>query len=573
MNIEPISTNIWEAGRPDKGEGYLAIGRRMVKVQLGKEIAAKSNIVYPKINDTVFLDLAERTITQDTAWQKEYETRIAAYCALFEDAGIMNLPQEKVEQIRAQARQYPLIQAALENLTKESLPDLVKLSNLIADTIQDSDDETALMQLTTMPQDLRAELNKIKTESKRDLRELERKGQAVTAKALQYQAALFEAMIEGKKWANLQPQLQSEMFGSFNQVHKLFKSLEPEIVAAYFKVGLGGEPSGARMEKLIWDIAVILGLEESFVATGKMVLKQQLGGIQPVQEGIVLEDADDDLNIPKEEIAKAILISIIFGMFDAHHRNIFITPDNKIKYFDNTRSMPNSNSCINTFDHIIPAYRCALLDLPDAHLSLSPAELDALKSQVASVKEKMHQVQSFLKSPQITEIVKKLPPYWLDVDASLKAMQERIERVENGLLEGKIQTAADLVIAFNPDYKFIFASVVVYQSLEHGSGDKPHNNIGKNDMRSIWSTIGKKINLNKLKERCDDPSLSLDDLLKKAKKASFVKTIRLEKDEPQESNNKIIEEMAARAAYDFKDVPRSYCETFIAEKEKVKKVP
>ncbi len=565
MTIVPIGSNAGVAGRHDREEGFLAIGRRMVKVQLGKEIADSSyigiwNYIFPMgKNDAYYLDLAERTIKKDPAWKKEYETRIAAYCHMFEDAGIMGLPQEKVRQIREQARKYPLIQEALENLKEESLPDLIKLSDLIAETVKDDDDEMALMQLTTLPQDLRAELEKIKTESKRDLKELElrQKSQAVTAKALQFEAALFQAMIEGKEWADLQPKLET-FKGSANKVYKLYQSHEPDIVAAFFKVGDREEESAGRMEKMMWDMAVILGFEESFVATGETEVKQHRGGIQPAQQGTILNKAEN-LNVSREEITKGILISIIFGMFDAHNGNIFITTDNKIKFFDNTRSMPNSDGYLNDSNILFLGYRCALLDQPVAHEPLNPNEINSLKAQVASVKEKMFQLRNFLKSPHTESMVKKLPPGWLDVDASFQAMNERIERVEKGLREGKIKTAFDLVIECNPDYKFAFATNSLWKRfIAYGDGPL-HNALGLVSMKTVWEELSQRgYDLNKIKNWCDDPSHSIDDLLSDPQLFKAV--------DSKMSNDTMMQEISDRAAWDFKDVPRKYCESFAVER-------
>src|SRR5690606_15973676 len=74
------------------------------------------------------------------------------------------------------------------------------------------------------------------------------------------------------------------------------------------------------------------------------------GGVQIAQQGKVLYEHMENYtadSLDRREVASATLATLVFGMWDAHGGNIFVTEEGKIKFFDNTRSLPNSNGFIS----------------------------------------------------------------------------------------------------------------------------------------------------------------------------------------------------------------------------------
>lgn len=379
---------------------------------------------------------------------------------------------------------------------------------------------------------------------------LEKRTEAISKRAIELQAFLFQAERQGKQWADKQPSLAPRE-GANNKVYELYSQNEPAI-AAFFK---GGNDT-AKMEKLIWDMAVVLGLEDFFAATKETAVGEMRGGIQAALQGQTLEECRKTVDLDRLEIANGILISLIFGMFDAHEGNIMITGENKIKFFDNTRSMPHSNGYILHGDFILPAYRCALPDLPGAKEDLTPDELESLREGFASIQEKMTHLHDFLHSPQTKAVLQKLPPGWLNIDAAWQAMQERMNRLERAFQEGAIRKGEDLVAQLNPDYKFAFASTFLFNRICDPAlceRDLAHGLVGYQPLNEIWEIFKEKgYDLRAVKSWCDDPDLSIDDI------AAKIADCNLTRVDP-EKTEKILEEVSKRAALDLKDVPREEC--------------
>ncbi|MBA2369851.1 MAG: hypothetical protein H0V82_12670 [Candidatus Protochlamydia sp.] len=408
----------------------------------------------------------------------------------------------------------------------------------------------------------------------------------ITRNAIQSQAQLQNAIREAKGWAAGQPPLVKQGT-SANDVFRMknastsgkFAAFETKAdeASAFFKVGTGGEKAAGTMEKLMWDIAVIMGLEDQFVATGEAEIRDssQLvlqGGIQIAQKGNLLWEYDGKLS--KQEMTNGILASVVFGMFDAHSSNIFITEEGKIKFFDNTRSMPNSNGFINRGENLVSSYRCALLDRREAHVTLTNKEIEQLKIDVAAYKEKIGKLKEYFNTPQGQNQLKKLPPGWMDMEASLAAMEERVGNMQGALSVGKIQNLQQLVETSNPAYRFTFA-LLYLKNLQ--TGETPvtlpvskvlqecHGQVGydhSDDVLSNLALVG--YDMNQIKNWCDDLSMPMDKLMDKVQ--SKYKAHKNEMPDGVEWNKRIMaaeiikNEMFENAAMDLKDWDRNSCE-------------
>ncbi len=412
-----------------------------------------------------------------------------------------------------------------------------------------------------------------------------RKRSPISKNAIVMQAGLYQSIREGKVWAQNQKSLKT-MGGSVNKVFRLYAP-NGNRETAYFKVGQSFEENQGKMEKLIWDAAIILGLEEQFVPTaltevrsfcelskGKQSaslwendgdnlkpafhqdLKEGLvGGIQMAQKGTLLANADES-SIGRKEVMQGILTSVLFGMFDAHKNNIFVTKEGKIKFFDNSRSLPHSNCFITDDNGIVPTYRSALLDLPQASEALTDEELSLLKTQISDLKKRAAHLESFMISPQTKAMINQLPPGWLDKEAAMNALTLRLNSIENALAGGKISTPLDIALSAFPDYKLAFALNYVYFDLDN-SLHSPHNDVGYNTMNTVVDSLqAQGIDIAQVQKWCED--LPFPELLEKLETADFTLITAPEEDIKQ-SYTDLKKYIVRRAPYDLKDISPARC--------------
>lgn len=403
----------------------------------------------------------------------------------------------------------------------------------------------------------------------------------VTKRAIELQAGLFRAMREGKNWAQNQSVLHREV-GCANKVYKLLQESGKE-TAAFFKTMVREDKSAGQMEKLVWDIAVLLGFEDHFVPTGVTQLRTQselqggqekvskweggnlamldyakaglLGSIQPAQKGTTL-DKLTEVHLSRHKVAEGMLLSVIFGMFDLHKGNLIITPENQILFFDNTRCLPNSNGFIKDNYDVISAYRCALLDLPEANEPLLQEEIEDLQGKTAQAKQKMALLWAFLNAPQTKATLQKLPPVWIDLPAAFEAMKERVDNLDMALKKGAIKTAADLALQCVPYYKFICATVALCSETLTDL----HESLGYDELNTQWKNLSNSgYDLKKIKEFAEDPSRSFSEMIRTMNEGDV---------QPFKSaagSKEFVAELIRHAALDFKDIERARCMEIIRE--------
>ncbi len=200
------------------------------------------------------------------------------------------------------------------------------------------------------------------------------------------------------------------------------------------------------------------------------------GGIQPAQDGWTLSDYEKLKASPLQtnplpiiedvEVVSAIPVTILFDMFDLHQKNVFITKEGKIKFFDNTRSLPNCNGWIKRHGKVVSSYRCCLLEMDVVHKPLTDEHRLLLTNSIAHFKLKYNKVSVFLNSPRKQKELQKLPPGWLNTKSSLEAMQERINLMERALKSESVQTLYDFVTESQPHYPLAFGLEIVRKLFE-----------------------------------------------------------------------------------------------------------
>lgn len=344
---------------------------------------------------------------------------------------------------------------------------------------------------------LRIELETIQKETPDPLTpadlQARRKSAPVTTDATEMQARLFESSRRGSAWAAEQQNIK-ELGESVNSVYKLEDPTAAGETVAFYKEGAKGEQATGVMEELMWQIAVRLGFEKMFTPTKQahlrtrsapgtnaerervfsfkdqdLVQKNDLskirrGGIQAALKGKALNSSSQ---ISQEQSIYGTLSTLIFGMFDAHTKNILVDDQNNLHFFDNTRSMPHSNSAILYGNLLIPAFRSGLFVLETTYNQFSEEERDLIQKQITGVQDRIDSLEQYLKSPLITKRLSKLPKGWFNVDEAMNALKERVNNLDNAIKNPNVQNLRDLIFATIPDLKFIGLLTLAIESKGH----------------------------------------------------------------------------------------------------------
>lgn len=185
-----------------------------------------------------------------------------------------------------------------------------------------------------------------------------------------------------------------------------------------------------------------------------------VGSIQPFQTGWLLDDwleleDTEQIKINKVHLNNAVLTAIVFGMFDTHGSNIIITKEGQIKYFDNSKSLPNSNAFIKVSDDAIyPAFRLALLDLPECYVKFTDNEKESLKEQIECLNEKFKNLEIFIDSSYFKKLYGGLPLEWLKKETAFQAMKDRINLMKEAISRNDVDNLINLASNSLPAYKF-----------------------------------------------------------------------------------------------------------------------
>ena len=417
-------------------------------------------------------------------------------------------------------------------------------------------------------------------------------------------------MHKGRKWCNLQSSLKP-LESSRNKVYALADPNESSKITAYFKIGYTGDEAGALMEKKVWDIAVILGMEKHFTATGitristkhKLeiadrvadLLKLTVGGkerktagsvnepirgsIQATIEGMSLgeyylypERRPVHMEISRADLIESTLALLICGMMDAHDNNIRITPSGQFQFYDNTRCFPHSNSLIWIIadDKIkaFPAIKSGFILLEATYEPFTVEERDFIKKEIIKYQGKMGALQFYLNHDFQRKELANLPAGWFRQDELLGALKERLTLLAAAIDDPKITNLRDLTLASQPNLRFFAALLIagkairVKKDLTQKELHKHQRNslllFGYKDLDSILNaTVGCGINPKMVKSLCDDPNLSFDDITKEIlkMKQGCIELYGPKYNMDKKDGETIYTALKTTVRVDFKDIP------------------
>lgn len=448
--------------------------------------------------------------------------------------------------------------------------------------------------IASLQQEINTIIEELPTPLSREQLIKKRVADRVSKSAIIAEAQLFSA----ERAAKIEALSVKKLTEQGTSINKVFHVKE-----AYFKTNHDGDKAGAIMEELIWDLSVLLGLEEQFTATKisslhttaskgitatvwndkgelekcKGLSKASVGGIQAEQAaGMTLQrylNEEDNLQNDQKEISKKNVISATiaqytFGMFDAHINNILVEKNGALKYFDNTRSMPASNSVIQSGTSLVPVFRSGLLALDFSYEPLTEAERNDMKMEIMKIQSHIAAVENFLNDPREEKKLASLPPGWWNTEQSLTALKERIDSLSAAINNPKALCLRDILFAANPDVKFFAALEMIKFKIDYPNvSDLEWEKfallmIGTSTVNDLIGKLSlKDLDVAEVQRMCQDPSVDFRDIVMKSME-SMKKNGNIgvgQKNLQRSQAKKILSQYKSQAVIDLKDIRRTEC--------------
>jgi len=182
--------------------------------------------------------------------------------------------------------------------------------------------------------------------------------------------------------------------------------------------------------------------------------KEYSGSLQP-KEGESTYKHDDINRTPnRKAVIDATLISIEMGTWDLHANNILVDKNGNVTFFDNTRSLPNTNHFLERGYGLVSPYRSAFLSSDESYQTLAESEKKAMLERVIKDSKKLAELENYLNTDAAKEMYRQLPGGWVDQKAMLDSTKERMINTIKALKDSKVNNLRDLTLAVNPAFKF-----------------------------------------------------------------------------------------------------------------------
>jgi hypothetical protein len=326
-----------------------------------------------------------------------------------------------------------------------------------------------------------------------DLKEIADKASKVHLRTLARMAVTDKELLPHQKGEKPSPGVVHADYNSANWVKKVDHDGK---ILAYVKVAADGTSNTGMMEKTVYRVSQILGMEELFVPTvtfsddpkhptmqwvqdaqGRVELvpykagrKTYKGSSQAAETGVTLHhynyQSGPKPTVGMDSLIDATMASLVFGMFDAHSANILINEEGKIKFFDNARSLPNASGFIIHAGRYQLAYRSGLLGLPGSYKPLTENDLKRIEDKLLEAKGRLTDVRRELADAQ-----KELAPGWIESEKIVEAMGGRIDGMLFALKNNEVKKLEDLVMASLPEFKDI-ACLTLFVEWNRSKGRK-----------------------------------------------------------------------------------------------------
>jgi hypothetical protein len=334
----------------------------------------------------------------------------------------------------------------------------------------------------------------------------------------------------------------------------------------YFKIGSTSGSAPGIMEEFMSNTATLFGLEDLFAATKQTSVQTksdktpQRGGLQAALDGTRLDSylLDPKNPIHMDEVIKGTMATLLFGMFDAHYQNVFVGQDGKIKFFDNTRSLPNTNCALDWCTTLLIPYRSGLMQLDQSYQALTKDQLKVLESQIETFLGKMDKFKKYVNSTVTKKMLKKLPKGWFEENKIIWAMKERLTNMKAAIKDNRVKNLRDLTFASSPTYKFAAVLQMINSSRDFSealAAQKYNLNfvfpatfeLLINNARNL------RYNVHEIQKMCMDPKSAFEDILRECFKP-VTKLKALDYFEASNSAARALQELKRTAVVENKDL-------------------
>lgn len=273
-----------------------------------------------------------------------------------------------------------------------------------------------------------------------------------------------------------------------NHVYKLWLETIPNELCEkfFFKIGYMGDSKSAKLETLAWKTAIIFNYQDFFVPTtlvrldlkqvnplkyknrsDKMITLQQvevLGSLQSFEVGKKASEliASNNECLPNYvtifTFTKAVLISLLVGMYDAHSSNIIITPDGKIKFYDNNMIFPHSSTMIRAMSDYVSAFRSGLCQFNEYFALMTDKQREWIEAEILEFKNNMPNFEKFLRDGA-DGLLEGFTEESFDVEQVISETKGRLNRIEKAMGNPHVRSLFDLTCRTFPH--FCFSSVIM----------------------------------------------------------------------------------------------------------------
>lgn len=349
---------------------------------------------------------------------------------------------------------------------------------------------------------------------------------------IQAQAALIKTTKIAQEWINKNSCIQS-VPGCTHPVLCIYSTENLTQPKAYFKLGR----DQGIMEKIVWEVAGLLGWDDLFTATKlemyylemveeeihgssrtRILNRLQRGSLQKAIPGTLLNQWKESMPLNRVSLCRAFTAMFILGLSDLHPKNIMVLDDGSIKLFDNGKCLPPGNQFIIAGENLFPVHRFSPLNLPEGKCPLDAIQVEAMQQMVDACRNRWQALEAFFSTATMKSRCFKLPMDWLDPAASLQAMKERIEIFDCALKAAEGCSLEDLMVQVYPEYKFSFLLSMIY-AIDRGH-PKPqtvedalrfyHQAVGAISLfDAISHLFGKNYDLLAIDQLAHDPDISL----------------------------------------------------------------
>jgi hypothetical protein len=306
------------------------------------------------------------------------------------------------------------------------------------------------------------------------------------------QAELFEACRLGQAWAKNQEELEpipgagkraSQTRGpvNINLVYFLNHPNSPEEDRPVAVLKRAKESSS--IEKLVYDAALIFGLESAVVPTKFSTFKNKSGSVQTYQNGISWSDfqkigasnkSSNLMNseqqkiiqsISMEDFLKAGIATLIFGNRDLHLGNFLLVEKEdgsyKIVIFDNGECFfPSNTILLDRKGKCHLPLRNSLLIFPQADYPIQGDLKKRFQSFIRSYESKFKQFIQYLDSPTGKDTLRGFPKQKLNSE-QIRAFKVRLERLITMVNIPDNFTYRDLVYSLFPLYELFLQLTMI----------------------------------------------------------------------------------------------------------------